>query len=136
MADAGRLPRWFGVRNARGAPVRALLLSSVLTCVLVLVTFTRSMAAVFTFAILLATATNLVLYLLCAIGAVRLMRSGAVPHSRMLLGAAVGATAFSVWALYGAGREALLWGMVLLLSGWPVFVVAGRARAASCSSSP
>jgi APA family basic amino acid/polyamine antiporter len=136
MADAGRLPAWFGVRNARGAPVRAVILSSVLTSVLVLLNFTSSMAAVFTFAILLATATNLVLYLLCAVGAVRLMRSGAVPHSRMLLAAAVGATVFSVWALYGAGREALLWGMVLLLAGWPVFIVAARTRAAAARSSP
>jgi APA family basic amino acid/polyamine antiporter len=136
MAAAGRLPAWFGVRNARGAPVRAVLLSSVLTSVLVLLTFTSSMAAVFTFAVLLATATNLVLYLFCAVGAFRLMRSGAVPRSRTLLGAAVGATVFSVWALYGAGREALLWGMVLLLAGWPVFIVTARARAAAARSSP
>jgi len=136
MADAGRLPAWFGVRNARGAPIRAVLLSSVLTSTLVLLNFTSSMASIFTFTILLATATNLVLYLFCAVGALRLMRGGTVPPSGLLLGAALGATVFSVWALYGAGREALLWGAVLLLAGWPVFIVTARARAATTSPPP
>ena len=126
MADHGRLPAWFGVRNARGAPVRAVLLSSVLTSALVLLNFSQSMASVFTFAILLATATNLVLYLFCALGALRLMRRGAVPASRLLVLASGGAAVFSVWALYGAGWSALGWGAVLLLCGYPVFRLARK----------
>lgn len=134
MADAKRLPAWFGVRNAHGAPARAVLLSSVLTSALVLLNFSQSMAAVFTFAILLATATNLVLYLFCAVGALRLMRRGTLPHSRLLVFAAGGAAVFSVWALYGAGPEALGWGAVLLLCGYPVYRLARRAAAPSLAA--
>ncbi|MFN8669409.1 MAG: amino acid permease [Gemmatimonadaceae bacterium] len=120
MAESGRLPAWFGVRNAHGAPTRSLLLSSVLTSVLVVANYSRSIASLFAFAILLATATSLVLYLFCSLAAVRFMRRGEMPAAWSLRLAAVGATLFSVWAFVGAGGEALAWGAVLLAAGWPL----------------
>ncbi|HEX4933111.1 MAG TPA: amino acid permease, partial [Gemmatimonadaceae bacterium] len=110
MADSQRLPAWFGARNRHGAPARSMVLSSVLTSLLVLANYSRSIASLFAFAVLLATATSLVLYLFCSLAAVVFMRQGRMPASWSLRIAAVGATIFAVWAFAGAGREALAWG--------------------------
>ncbi|MBK7832042.1 MAG: amino acid permease [Gemmatimonadetes bacterium] len=126
MADSGRLPAWFGVRNAHGAPTRAIVLSSVLTTALVLANFSKSIAALFAFAILLATATNLVLYLFCSAGTLILLRRGAMKRSATLAAVAVGALLFSIWALYGSGVEALAWGAGLLFLGWPLHLATTR----------
>jgi len=37
------------------------------------------------------------------------------------LGAALLAFAYSLWAIVGAGRDAVFWGFLLLLAGVPVY---------------
>lgn len=138
MADSGTLPRWFGKRNAAGAPARSILVGSVVTTFLTLTAFTKSGVAAYDFAILLATATNLVLYLFCTIAVVRFMRRGLVPRSLSLMLAAAGALAFVTWAFYGSGWEALAWGMALIAAGWPMYLVARRvaARTVAVAAAP
>jgi APA family basic amino acid/polyamine antiporter len=36
--------------------------------------------------------------------------------------------AFSLWAIFGAGRSAILWGLVLLLAALPVYGLMRMAR--------
>lgn len=131
MAESARLPRWFGVRNAHGSPTNSLLLSSVLTSVLVASNYSRSMASLFTFAILLATATSLVLYLFCSVAAIVFMRRGRIPATASLHIAAVGASLFAIGAFAGAGREALAWGAALLVAGWPLHLAVRRREGLS-----
>jgi APA family basic amino acid/polyamine antiporter len=120
------------VRNAHGVPIRALLIGSVVTAALTMLASTRVGVAAFNFAALLSTATNLVMYLLCAITAVRFIRDGRLPTSPGMIIAAGGSTFFSVWAMYASGWEALGWGAVLIAVGWPLHIVARRiARAAA-----
>jgi APA family basic amino acid/polyamine antiporter len=120
MCERGSLPQWFGERNARGVPMRALLLCSIITAAFVLMASTRVGIAAVNFATLLATATNLVLYLLCAIAAIRFMRDGRLPRTISLMITAVASVIFSIGALYGTGWESLGWGAVLLAAGWPL----------------
>ena len=137
MCERGSLPPWFGVRNAHGVPIRSLLIGALVTAVLTLLARSRVGVAAFNFAALLATATNLVLYLLCAITALRFLRDGRLPRNPGLLVAAGGATFFSVWAMYASGWEALGWGAVLITVGWPLHIVARRiARAAAVVPAP
>ena len=126
MAEAGTLPAWFGVRNRGGAPARSLLLGSGVTTVLTLMAYTKSGTATYTFTVLIATATNLLIYLFCTLAAVRFMRTGRIPFSAGLVFAAIGAVLFVVWAFYGSGWEALGWGAVLIAAGWPLFAIARR----------
>jgi APA family basic amino acid/polyamine antiporter len=126
MCERGSLPPWFGVRNAHGVPIRSLLIGALVTAALTLLASSRVGVAAFNFAALLSTATNLVLYLLCAITAIRFLRDGRLPRSPGLFVAAVGATFFSVWAMYASGWEALGWGAVLIAFGWPLHIVARR----------
>lgn len=131
MCERGSLPPWFGVRNTHGVPIRALLIGALVTAALTMLASTRVGVAAFNFAALLSTATNLVLYLLCAITAIRFIRDGRLPTSPGMIVAAGGATFFSVWAMYASGWEALGWGAVLIAVGWPLHIVARRmARAA------
>jgi APA family basic amino acid/polyamine antiporter len=127
MTQAGTLPAWFGRINAHGAPARSIVLGAVVTSLLTLMAYTKVGVAAYNFAILLAAATNLVLYLFCVLAVARFMRDGLVPRSAGLLLSAALASVFVLWAFYGSGWEALGWGAVLTALGWPIYRAAKRA---------
>lgn len=129
MARAGTLPPWFARLNAAGAPGRSIMLGATVTSLLALMAYTRVGVAAYNFAILLATATNLVLYLFCVVAAARFVRDGRLPRSPALLAASALGFVFVLWAFYGSGRESLVWGGALIAAGWPVYLVARRAAA-------
>ena len=88
------------------------------------------MAQVFTFMILLATSANLVAYLVCSLALLVLMRRGGLKGARrgtpgLAVAGALGAL-YSLWAIAGAGREAMAWGAVLLLAALPVYALMKR----------
>jgi APA family basic amino acid/polyamine antiporter len=126
LAEAGTLPAWFGRRNRAGVPARALVLGSAITTLLMVMAYTKSGTAVYNFAALITTATNLLLYLFCTLAVIRFVRDGRVPFSAGLALAAAGALLFVLWAFYGSGWQALGWGAVLIVSGWPLFILTRR----------
>jgi basic amino acid/polyamine antiporter, APA family len=130
MARQGVFPALLARESSRQTPVAALVVSSVLLTGVLLLNYGKGMAEVFTFIVLLATATNLVPYLSSALAALRLMQRGQLRASRALGAAAVLAALYSVWMLYGSGLEALLWGLALMAAGWPVYALARRHRGA------
>jgi APA family basic amino acid/polyamine antiporter len=125
MAKNGVFPRIFARDSPRHTPTFALLFSSGLVTVLILMNYQKSMVSVFTFMILLSTTACLVLYLLCSLALLRLQWTGHLQTSRArtmpLAVVGVIATSYSLWALVGAGAEAVLWGAVLLALGAPLF---------------
>ncbi len=129
MAESGTLPAWFAQRNAAGAPARAVVLGAGISSVLTLTAYTKNGIAAYNFAILIATATCLLMYLVCSIAVVRFMRDGRVPRSIGLMVSSAVALVFVLWAFYGSGWEALAWGGAMTAIGWPVYLVARRAAA-------
>ena len=129
MADANTLPRWFAARNRAGAPTRSLVVGAVVTSLLTMMAYTKAGVSAYNFAILISTATNLVLYLFCTIAVARFMRDGRVPRSLALVICTAVAFVFSCWAFYGSGWESLGWGAALVAAGWPIYVMARRAAA-------
>jgi APA family basic amino acid/polyamine antiporter len=125
MAKNGVFPRIFARDSPRHTPTFALLFSSGLVTVLIVMNYQKSMVSVFTFMILLSTTACLVLYLLCSLALLRLQWTGHLqtPRARTIPLAVVGviATSYSLWALVGAGAEAVCWGAVLLALGAPLF---------------
>ena len=100
-----------GTANGRNTPVISLLLATVLTIVLVMSNTSRSTAQLFIFVSLLTTTATLVVYLVGGIAALRRRPAAAAA-------AAIGASIlFSLFAFYGAGLEANLWGLALLIAG-------------------
>lgn len=132
MARDGLFLRSFARTSASGAPVVALVASSAIVTALVLATVSRTLVGIFTFFVLLSTTATLVAYLACALALLRLRARGRARGTRaglIGLGAlACAGAVYSVGALAGAGREAVLWGGVLLLAGLPVHWMLQRRR--------
>jgi APA family basic amino acid/polyamine antiporter len=58
------------------------------------------------------------------------------PRAVALAGVAVLATVYSLWAIVGAGAEAVWWGAVLLAIGAPVYFLVRAGGAPSSASEP
>jgi APA family basic amino acid/polyamine antiporter len=117
-AQDGLFPKVFARLDSRGTPWIGLLVSSVLASTLIAANYTRSLVALFTFSILLSTATTLLPYLITVLAWWRIDTKARWWRRAV----AVGALVFSVWALIGTGAQPLLWGAVLLLAGLPIYV--------------
>jgi basic amino acid/polyamine antiporter, APA family len=130
MARRGIFPAWFGRVNRSGVPVRGQLTGAALSIGLIASNYTKGMTELFAFMALLATVATLVLYLVGALAALWLMRRRALGGAGIAVLAILGVI-YSLWAFYGAGREAAGWGGALLVSGIPVYLL---MRAASRSS--
>ncbi len=130
MARDGVFPKVFARESRRGTPAFAFIFTSGLVTLLVLANAHSTMVEIFTFMILLSTTACLVAYLVCSLALLDLMRRGRLPGfgrgAAWLAVAGVLGAAYSLWALFGAGREALLWGFVLLLAAVPVYAFTSR----------
>ncbi|OQW58047.1 MAG: hypothetical protein A4S17_12350 [Proteobacteria bacterium HN_bin10] len=110
-------PRALGLTGKSGAPYVALLVSVVPTSLLLVANYSRGLIEAFTFLIMLSTLGTLVPYLLSALAELRHSWRSA----RGWAGVALLAAVFSIFAIIGSGREALIWGIVLFASGVPLF---------------
>lgn len=128
----GLFPRLFGRLGKSGTPTAGLIVSSLLITILVGMNFTRSLVELYTFIILLATLTTLIPYIFSTAAELLIyVRERERFEGRRMWGAAsiaILAIAYSLWAITGIGREALIWGAVLLLCGVPVFFLVRRSR--------
>jgi len=128
VAKDGLFPKFFAHESARGTPVPALLVAGVINSLMVLANYSRGMVAMFTFMVLLTTLGNVVCYLVCTIAdGVLARRSGRPLRARELL-LAVGAFGFCLWAVIGAGKEAVFWNVVLLALGVPLYAWQARIK--------
>src|SRR5882724_1409434 len=125
MAIRGEFPGIFARESARGTPGFALCFGSALASLLILANYQKSMASIFTFMILLSTTACLVMYALCSAALLRLQWIGQLRAARKgsaaLAIVGVMATAYSLWAIIGAGAEAVGWGAALLCLGVPLY---------------
>jgi APA family basic amino acid/polyamine antiporter len=124
MAHDGLWSRAAARENARGSPAAALLFGGVVATLMIVMNYNQALIKLFTFLTLLVTIANLVPYLFAAMAALLLMkgRGAAVPLTPVRAAVLLVASAYSLWAIYGAGHEAVSWGFLLLLSGLPVYV--------------
>ena len=130
LARDGVFPRWFAATTGSDTPVRAQMISSLLATLLIASNYTRSLAGLFTFMLLLSTVANLILYLGCTLASLRLTMRGQMAGTALVLTAVAG-VAFSVFAFWGAGGEATIWGLALLATGVPVYFLMRRGRGSS-----
>lgn len=119
VARDGLFPPTFARVTANGTPAAGMIIAGVITSLLVGFNFTRGLVDLFTFIILLSTLATLVPYAFCSLAAFRLGRASMTHGFRIVAGLAF---AYALWAIGGAGQEAVYWGFLLLMSGLPVFV--------------
>lgn len=120
LARDGVFPRWFARTSRSDTPVRAQLLSSFLATLLIVINYSRTLEGLFTFMLLITTVAALFLYLGCSYAALKLTIRGQMAGTALVLTALAG-LGFSIFAFWGAGGEATLWGMALLATGFPVY---------------
>ena len=121
MARAGELPRWLAVTDAKGTPVRGLILSTVLASLMLVANSLQGLVALFTAMALLATSATLWLYVGCALASLRF---------RLVVPAAIIGLGYALWTLWGAGVEASGSSILLMLAGLPFYWWARRGRKA------
>jgi len=122
MARDRVFPAWFAKATPSGIPVRAHIVSSSLLTVVVMMNYTKSMSELFTFVILLSTTACLVMYLMTALAALFLQVRKRLPGSAAFTIVAIAALLYAAWTIWGAGAEAMLWGLALLAAGAPVYL--------------
>jgi basic amino acid/polyamine antiporter, APA family len=128
-AEDGLFPKELArVHGTRRTPVTALVVSSVLLTVLVLMNYSSkgTIVDLFTDIVLLATLTTLVPYAWSAAAQVYLFITNRELFSgvHLVRDSVVASLAFaySAWAIWGAGEEVIAKGFMLLTAGIPVYV--------------
>jgi len=132
VAKDSLFPQIFRGVSSRGTPVPGLVISSLLITGLMSLNFTASLVDQFTFLILLATICTLIPYVFSAVSQlVIFVRDRERFSGERLVGPsviAVMALVYSLWAIVGAGRDTIFWGLLLLLAGVPFYWVQVRRR--------
>jgi APA family basic amino acid/polyamine antiporter len=129
-ARSGMFPRWFAAENRFESPYRMHLLSSGLATLLVLVNYTRGLAKLFQFMVLVTTSTTIIFYVAGTLAAMKLVREQRIGTSRGFIAIALGGLVYGLWAFYGAGLEASLWSAAMTAVGIPIYFLmrwAGRS---------
>ena len=128
MARGGVFPAFLAKATANGTPVRAHVVSSALMTMIVMSNYAKGMTEMFTFVLLISTTASLVMYFACALAALKLKRDGRLQSSSSLFAVASVAAVYALWAIYGAGAEAVSWGFALLLGGLPVYLATRQKK--------
>jgi basic amino acid/polyamine antiporter, APA family len=115
-------PSVFGRLSPRGVPAVGLVISASLATVLVLVGVSggSKFAAIYNMIVSLSTMAAVIPYVFCAL-APGLIAGRSGTKQRITVVEAI-AFVFALFTVYGCGPEAVLYGLVLLLLGLPVYV--------------
>ncbi len=121
MVRGGELPRWVAPTNRHDVAALPMSVGTALACVLVLLSATRSGADLLDFMLRLTTAATIWFYIgVCAAALV----------SRIAPVVAVAGLGFCAWVLYGAGLEAGLLGVALMVPVLPLYWLMRGVRGA------
>lgn len=130
-ARDGMFPVQFGRMSRRQVPAFGILVATVLTSVIAAVNYLWSEDA-FETILLLATVTTVIPYLFSASAQLFWLVTKERAVSRRALAKditiAIVGMAFSLWMVYGAGEDAVLKGLIMLLLGIPVYIWVKAAR--------
>lgn len=123
MALRREIPRAFAHKNARGVPDVGVIVQGVGASLLIIANMSLGLTGMFTFLVLLTSGAVLVFY---SFGAFAALRENRKPSRWPVL--AIGLL-FAAYAIYGSGRETVMWVGVLLLVGLVVRYACKRAAA-------
>jgi APA family basic amino acid/polyamine antiporter len=137
LARHGLLPAWIARLNRNEIPYRIHIVSTGLASLVVLANYSRGLADLFQFMLLVTTSVSIIFYLACILAGLKLAAEGRLGRSAGFAAVALAAFAYSAWAFYGAGIEASLWSLGMTAAAIPVYLVmrwAGRSSPAAAAS--
>jgi arginine:agmatine antiporter len=124
-AQDGLFPHLFAQLSSKGVPAIGIVVSASFATVLVVVQAlgSESFSAIYRLMVGLSTMTAVVPYAFCSLAgalvAARMSHGQRVPRVKVV---EIIAFVFAMFTLYGSGAEPVLYGLVLLLLGIPVYV--------------
>lgn len=120
-------PVMFKKVSKSGIPLIGIIISSILASILVSMNYSKGLIQMFSFIIMLSTLTCLLPYLLSSLSEVMLYLKKKKAYSKRNLYSAIAiaipAFSYSLWAVSGLGAEVIIWGIALLISGIPIYVI-------------
>ncbi len=133
VANNGLFPKMLAKESKFGTPASALVISSILASLLIIMSlgsslgggdFGQVLVQMFQILILITTFFTLVPYMLCALAEIVLSRKQKRASNLRLRDVcfAMAAFIFGLWACYGTGKDSLFYGTLLLLAGLPIYV--------------
>jgi basic amino acid/polyamine antiporter, APA family len=121
----GVFPKIFAKTHPKyNTPYMALIISSILTNLLLLMNFQGGLVAAFNFAMLLATLSYLPIYAMTAVADIMLTGKNFKNVTAFIITSIVPLLGFvyACYTIYGTGAETVLWGFMLMLIGMPFYV--------------
>lgn len=132
-ARDGLFPAVFKKVSGKGIPVSGLIISSVLASVLVGMSYTKGLVSMFSFIIKLSTLSCLLPYLFSSLAELMLyLRKKKSFNWKKMLGSflvSIPAFLYSGWAVTGLGLETIIWGIILLALGIPLYLYIRKRKA-------
>ena len=122
-AEEGYFPAFFKKVTSKGAPVVGMVTITSLQTLLSLMTISPSLNKQFNVLVDLAVVTNVIPYLLSMAALAVLLKTENVPHQKYkktVLAAFIGSV-YSIYALYAAGEQAMLYGSIVTFIGWTLY---------------
>jgi basic amino acid/polyamine antiporter, APA family len=120
-------PRHFGKVNQAGSPAFGLIVSSILISILLAMRYGASLVDQFTMISLLATLASLIPYIYTSVAELMFYIKEREKFNRKRMASsavlAMIAFAYTYWLIYGAGFTIVFYGVLLLLSSIPVYLL-------------
>ena len=115
-ADTGMFPRIFAKVTANGAPIAGMVIMGVVQTLLALMTISPDLSSQFSALVNLSVVTNVIPYILALSALTVILQSAGVAggaYTRTIAISVVG-IAYSVYALYASGVQAVMGGMLVM----------------------
>ncbi len=126
-AKDGLFPKPFEKVNKVGSPALGLIVSSMLISLLLAMRYEASLVDQFTFISLLATLASLIPYIYTSVAEVMIyLKEREKFNKKRFMGSAtlaILAFAYTYWLIYGAGVQIVFYGVLLLLSSIPIYLI-------------
>jgi basic amino acid/polyamine antiporter, APA family len=124
-AEDGLFPRIFAVRNKHNVPVWAIIITSVIISLLLILSSSMNVIKQFEIFILSATTMQVIPYLYTSVAeAIYMVRHRKMAeHFKVHIFIATVGTLFSLWAVMGAGQQVVYFVMLFILISIPLYAI-------------
>ena len=122
-ADTKMFPAIFGKATAAGAPIAGMVIMGIVQSVLALSTISPDLNKQFSALVNLAVVTNVLPYIIALSALFVMMRDAKVEQRTWRINAVVAviAIAYSIYALYASGKDAVMGGMLVMGIGYLIY---------------
>lgn len=111
----------FGKLSRFQTPANGIVISTLLVSVLILMNYNESLIDQFTIVILLSTLTSVLPYLVSSIAHLKMSDKSTPRYSPVNTIITIFAAVFSAWIIYSIGLKTVIFGLILLLAGFPMY---------------